>query len=390
MKKNSLFNFNIPAEFKDVIAKKNRFILKILFSVSFVFGLILSISNIFFNKNASTVENVYYLSYIVLGVLGLALTFLKAPVPFIQAIVLVFIDYIFIILLKDGNIRNTIIIYLVLMFVYIMTMEVNPFMFVAVMFAYIVTTIVLFRIGMFEKVQNQQFSFIGNIILILFLVFYLVFWKRHHIINQLYRERTLEQEQEKTEILLQNIFPPKIIQKLKQDGKVPPENFENVTVLFSDIVDFTKSSSSLEPDVVINELNDLFTEFDKITEKNECMRIKTIGDAYLAVCGLPEKNEKHAERLIQCAKEYIEYMEKRNQTAEIKWNIRVGIDSGSAIAGIIGQKKYVYDILGSTVDTAVELQRACKPMRIAVSQQTYDLIKDVLTLDQRSEIDLIS
>lgn len=390
MKKNSLFNFNIPAEFKDVIAKKNRFILKILFSVSFVFGLILSISNIFFNKNASTVENVYYLSYIVLGVLGLALTFLKAPVPFIQAIVLVFIDYIFIILLKDGNIRNTIIIYLVLMFVYIMTMEVNPFMFVAVMFAYIVTTIVLFRIGMFEKVQDQHFSFIGNIILILFLVFYLVFWKRHHIINQLYRERTLEQEQEKTEILLQNIFPPKIIQKLKQDGKVPPENFENVTVLFSDIVDFTKSSSSLEPDVVINELNDLFTEFDKITEKNECMRIKTIGDAYLAVCGLPEKNEKHAERLIQCAKEYIEYMEKRNQTAEIKWNIRVGIDSGSAIAGIIGQKKYVYDVLGSTVDTAVELQRACKPMRIAVSKQTYDLIKDVLTLDQRSEIDLIS
>ncbi len=390
MKKNSLFNFNIPAEFKDVIAKKNRFILKILFSVSFVFGLILSISNIFFNKNASTVENVYYLSYIVLGVLGLALTFLKAPVPFIQAIVLVFIDYIFIILLKDGNIRNTIIIYLVLMFVYIMTMEVNPFMFVAVMFAYIVTTIVLFRIGMFEKVQDQQFSFIGNIILILLIVFYLVFWKRHHIINQLHRERTLEQEQEKTEILLQNIFPPKIIQKLKQDGKVPPENFENVTVLFSDIVDFTKSSSSLEPDVVINELNDLFTEFDKITEKNECMRIKTIGDAYLAVCGLPEKNEKHAERLIQCAKEYIEYMEKRNQTAEIKWNIRVGIDSGSAIAGIIGQKKYVYDILGSTVDTAVELQRACKPMRIAVSQQTYDLIKDVLTLDQRSEIDLIS
>ena len=390
MKKNSLFNFNIPAEFKDVIAKKNRFILKILFSVAFVFGLGLSISNIFFNKNASTVENVYYLSYLVLGVLGLALTFLKAPVPFIQAIVLVFIDYIFIILLEDGNIRNTIIIYLVLMFVYIMTMEVNPFMFVAVMFAYIVTTIVLFRIGMFEKVQDQQFSFIGNIILILLIVFYLVFWKRHHIINQLYRERTLEQEQEKTEILLQNIFPPKIIQKLKQDGKVPPENFENVTVLFSDIVDFTKSSSSLEPDVVINELNDLFTEFDKITEKNECMRIKTIGDAYLAVCGLPEKNEKHAERLIQCAKEYIEYMEKRNQTAEIKWNIRVGIDSGSAIAGIIGQKKYVYDILGSTVDTAVELQRACKPMRIAVSQQTYDLIKDVLTLDQRSEIDLIS
>lgn len=390
MKKNSLFNFNIPAEFKDVIAKKNRFILKILFSVSFVFGLILSISNIFFNKSASTVENVYYLSYFVLGVLGLTLTFLKAPVPFIQAIVLVFIDYIFIILLKDGNIRNTIIIYLVLMFVYIMTMEVNPFMFVAVMFAYIVTTIVLFRIGLFEKVQDKNFSFIGNIILILFLVFYLVFWKRHHIINQLYRERTLEQEQEKTEILLQNIFPPKIIQKLKQDGKVPPENFENVTVLFSDIVDFTKSSSSLEPDVVINELNDLFTEFDKITEKNECMRIKTVGDAYLAVCGLPEKNEKHAERLIQCAKEYIDYMEKRNQTAEIKWNIRVGIDSGSAIAGIIGQKKYVYDVLGSTVDTAVELQRACKPMRIAVSQQTYDLIKDVLTLDQRSEIDLIS
>ena len=119
------------------------------------------------------------------------------------------------------------------------------------------------------------------------------------------------------------------------------------------------------------------------------MRIKTVGDAYLAVCGLPEKNEKHAEQLILCAREYLDFLNKRNEKFQIKWKIRIGIDSGNAIAGIIGLKKYVYDIFGSTVDSAVKIELSCQPMRIAVSENTYGLIKDVLTSREKEEIDLI-
>ena len=170
------------------------------------------------------------------------------------------------------------------------------------------------------------------------------------------------------------------------DGKSPAKKYENMTVLVSDIVDFTKTTTTLSPYFLINELNDIVTAFDMITQKHGCIRIKTIGDAYMAVCGLPEENPEHAQNIIHCAQDFLTYLNERNTHYDTKWNIRIGIASGSVIGGIIGEKKYLYDILGEPVDYAVELQNASKAMEVRISAETYSLIKDKMELPEYFEI----
>ena len=389
-KKFSLFDFfRIPDEFKDEIDKKNRIVLTVLLRITFIFGSVCLFFMLFSHAEYKHHALIYYASYIVLSFIGFILLKVKAPVPLIQEIVLFFIVYVFTFMMGRTSIVTTIITFLAFLFLYIMVMETNPLLFVFSMTIYLSAVSILITKGITTIPVDTTVTFVGNMIMVAVLNFYLAFWKRRHVINELTQDKILSDEQEKTEFLLHNVFPQKVINQLKIDGKAPPEKYENITVLFADIVDFTKTVSSLDPKIVIDELNEIFTEFDKITEKNSCMRIKTVGDAYLAVCGLPDKNEKHAEQLILCAREYISYLEERNKTEQIKWNIRIGIDSGNAIAGIIGLKKYVYDILGSTVDTAVKIEQACKPMRIAVSDHTFDLIKDVLTSKEKESIDLV-
>ena len=380
---------NIPQTFKSEIDKKNRFVLKVLFWIALLFGLIFSILSLFRSADDKYVHFIYYISYLAIGLLGFLLLFLKVPVSLIQGVILVYIEYIVTYILPRAHIETSVLIFFALLFAIIMVMQINPLMFFSILTVYLIVISVLCKKQIIIIPVESSITFIGNLILSLFVIFYLVFWKRRHVIRELKRDKILADEKEKTEILLNNIFPKKVIRQLKEDGKSPPEMYDNVTVLFADIVDFTKTSSSLDPKVVIDELNEIFTEFDKITEKNGCMRIKTVGDAYLAVCGLPEKNEKHAEQLILCAREYLDFLNKRNEKFQIKWKIRIGIDSGNAIAGIIGLKKYVYDIFGSTVDSAVKIELSCQPMRIAVSENTYGLIKDVLTSREKEEIDLI-
>ena len=389
-KKFNLFEFfAIPKEFKSDVDKKNKLVLTVLFWIALVFGSVCMFITLFSHSDNKKFIYIYYCSYLALSALGFIMLLIKTPVPVMQGVILFYIGYIFIYMVRSASIVITIITFLSFMFLYVMIMEVNPIFFVSSMTVYLIAVSVLISKGIIKLPFEATATFIGNMILVAAINFYLAFWKRRHVINELIQDKILSDEKEKTEFLLHNVFPQKVINQLKTDGKAPPEKFENITVLFADIVDFTKTSSSLDPKIVIDELNEIFTEFDKITEKNSCMRIKTIGDAYLAVCGLPEKNEKHAEQLILCAREYISYLEERNKTAQIKWNIRIGIDSGNAIAGIIGLKKYVYDILGSTVDMAVKIEQACKPMRIAVSDNTYDLIKDVMTSKEKESIDLI-
>jgi class 3 adenylate cyclase len=194
----------------------------------------------------------------------------------------------------------------------------------------------------------------------------------------LVKERTKElaEEKEKTEDLLLNILPPKVVDELKKSGKTVPESFENVTVFFSDIVGFTQLSTILEPDVLIGELNELFTAFDDIMASNDCERIKTIGDAYLAVCGLPRENKDHARNIINAALEIREYLEKRNSEASLKWRIRIGIHSGKVVGGVVGVRKYIYDVFGDTINTTSRMESNSEPMQINVSDTTYKLVED--------------
>jgi class 3 adenylate cyclase len=206
----------------------------------------------------------------------------------------------------------------------------------------------------------------------------------------LVKERTheLEQEKEKTEELLLNTLPLKVVNDLKTNGYTDPESFENVTVYFSDIVGFTNISTSLEPAVLIGELNEIFTAFDDIMERNNCERIKTIGDAYLAVCGMPDKHDNHAQLMARAAIEIREYLEERNLKSEINWKIRIGLHSGKVVGGVVGVRKYIYDVFGDTINTTSRMESNSEPMRINVSETTWQLIRDQFKFTARDPMEI--
>lgn len=195
-------------------------------------------------------------------------------------------------------------------------------------------------------------------------------------------------EKRKSEKLLLNILPSRVAEHLKEYGVAEPESFDDVTIYFSDVIEFTKLSSRLEPKVLIDELNDIFTAFDNIMESNKCERIKTIGDAYLAVCGMPTKNQDHAENIVISASQIIEYLESRNKKSEIKWEIRVGIHSGKVVGGVVGVKKYIYDVFGDTINTASRMESNSEPMRINISQTTYNLVQDKFSFIERDALEV--
>jgi class 3 adenylate cyclase/ligand-binding sensor domain-containing protein len=219
--------------------------------------------------------------------------------------------------------------------------------------------------------------FIGLFVWLLFVLSRLGLKRKNEYLETIVAKRTEEirQEKDKSEKLLLNTLPLKVVDDLKMYGKTEPESFREVTAYFSDVCGFTDMSTTLDPKFLISELNDIFTAFDDIMIRNQCERIKTIGDAYLAVCGMPEPNEKHAENIINSAVEIIKYLEERNKTHELKWRIRIGINSGKVVGGIVGVRKYIYDVFGDTINTASRMESNSEPMRINVAENAYQLLK---------------
>lgn len=199
------------------------------------------------------------------------------------------------------------------------------------------------------------------------------------------RTKDLESEKAKTEALLLNIFPPLVAQQLKEKGSATPETFGDVTVMFVDLVDFTPKTELMEPSEVIQELNQIFAGFDALITGHRCERIKTIGDAYLAVCGMPQSDPLHAKRIALAALDMRKYIETRNQKHKNKWEIRLGIHSGKVVGGVVGIKRYVYDIFGDTINTASRMETNSKPMKITVSQTTAQLLAEDFVLIPRPE-----
>ena len=201
-------------------------------------------------------------------------------------------------------------------------------------------------------------------------------------------ERTfeLQKEKQKTEDLLLNILPHEVAEELKENGSSEAKYYDEVTVLFTDFVNFTQSSEKMGAEKMLVELNECFTAFDMIMEKHGLEKIKTIGDAYLAVCGLPIKNENHAYQTVLVALDIIDFIEERKKTHPEALDIRIGINSGSLIAGIVGVKKFAYDIWGDTVNTAARMEQNSEKGRINISQSTYQLIKDKVRCEYRGKI----
>lgn len=204
------------------------------------------------------------------------------------------------------------------------------------------------------------------------------------MIRVIYNE--IDKERLKSEQLLLNILPQKIISELKEKGRTSPEIFSDVTVIFSDIVGFTEISTKLPVEILISELNEIFTMYDTIIEKNNCERIKTIGDAYLAVCGLPEYNQSHCENAVRAAIEMLQYIESRNRVHQNKWEIRIGIHTGHVIGSVVGIKKYIYDVFGDTVNTASRLESLSEPMKINISMDVMKNLNGSFRFEDRGLI----
>ena len=189
------------------------------------------------------------------------------------------------------------------------------------------------------------------------------------------RTQELRVEKEKTSLLLHNILPVEIANELIANGSTQPQRHEEVSILFTDFKEFTSAVASLPAKLVVEELNDMFQHFDDIIDSCGIEKIKTIGDSYMIVGGLPNPVPDHAERCVDAALRMLAYLDDRNETSALKWRMRAGIHSGSVVAGVVGKRKFGYDVWGDTVNVASRMESAGEAGRVNVSAYTYNLIK---------------
>jgi class 3 adenylate cyclase/HAMP domain-containing protein len=199
------------------------------------------------------------------------------------------------------------------------------------------------------------------------------------------RTGQLSQEKERSEQLLLNILPVEIADRLKRDES-PTEHFEEVTILFADIVGFTSLSAQLEPMQLVAGLNQIFSAFDGLTEKYGLEKIKTIGDAYMVVGGLPIARGDHAIAIAEMALEMQAYIANMPRDLGHALQIRIGINTGPVIAGVIGIKKFIYDLWGDAVNVASRMESHGKPGYIQVTETTYNHLKGQYILEPRGAI----
>lgn len=202
-------------------------------------------------------------------------------------------------------------------------------------------------------------------------------------------ERTadLTHERERAESLLRNIFPATVAEELKSSGRTEPRRFEEVSILFTDFAGFTQTVGTIPAKRMVEELNDIFAAFDDIVDRHGLEKIKTIGDAYMAAAGLPEPAADHALRCVRAALDMLQFIAHRNQDSSVKWGLRVGIHSGPVVAGVVGKRKYAYDIWGDTVNIASRMESAGEPGRVNLSAYTYDLVRARFDCAYRGKVD---
>lgn len=201
-------------------------------------------------------------------------------------------------------------------------------------------------------------------------------------------EEALRAEQEKSERLLLNILPEAIAQRLKQNQDLIADSFQEVTVLFADIVGFTELSTRVSSTELVEILNAIFSDFDRLADRHSLEKIKTIGDAYMVVGGLPTPRKDHAESVAEMALDMLaEIGQFKAETGE-SLNIRIGIGTGPVVAGVIGIKKFIYDLWGDTVNTASRMESHGVPGGIQVAPSTYELLRDKYLFEERPNIQI--
>ena len=198
----------------------------------------------------------------------------------------------------------------------------------------------------------------------------------------------LQVERSKSERLLLNVLPKAIAERLKSGQRTIVDSFIDSTVLFADIVGFTRIAGKQSPHRTVQLLNEIFSSFDRIAEQLEVEKIKTIGDAYMMVSGVPVMRNDHAEACAHAAFEMLEAVRVFNRRHQLDWSIRIGLNSGPVVAGIIGTKKFSYDLWGDTVNIASRMESHGQPGRIQISEITMKLLGDKFEFDPLGKIEL--
>lgn len=243
-----------------------------------------------------------------------------------------------------------------------------------------------------QRARTNLYLIIAAIALSLLSVIAVLFFARAKTLRELeIKNQMIQDEQKRSDELLLNILPSEVMQELKAHGKTQARNYRKATVLFADIKDFTIISERLTPDELIEALDTYFERFDRVIAKYDIEKIKTIGDAYVCAGGIPVKSEDNPHVVVMAALGFIEEIEtlRKERTAAGKscFEFRIGIHTGHLVAGVIGIRKFAYDIWGDTVNMAARMQQSSEPNKINISGATYELVKDKFACTYRGKLE---
>ncbi len=241
------------------------------------------------------------------------------------------------------------------------------------------------------KISNNEIFFLVSILgcteVVGALALYMIEnYQRLHFINEI----QISEEKALSEALLLNALPQTIVDELKENGEVKPKYHGVSSVLFADFEGFTRVAERLSPRELVDDLNDYFSEFDLITSRYRLEKLKTIGDCYMCAGGVPVEHPEHAANIVSAGLEMLDYVKQKNKERSALnkpvWDIRVGIHAGPLVAGVIGKKKFAYDIWGDTVNVASRAESNGVPGRICVTGDMYQLIRDRFRCTYRGKV----
>lgn len=249
----------------------------------------------------------------------------------------------------------------------------------------------LTKVKALNELQIERQKFVRNAFAaglgLVFLIALLIFRNYREKVKT---NKILDQQKDEIENLLLNILPAEVAKELQVKGHATPRNFESVSVMFTDFKSFTVIADNMSPQDLVEELNSCFIAFDNIIGKYNLEKIKTIGDAYMCAGGIPVPDKRHAYNIVKASLEIQEYIlqnNKRKVEAGLEsWDLRLGIHVGPIVAGVVGKRKYAYDIWGSTVNIASRMESNGEPGRVNISATTYELVKDEFECSYRGKI----